>query len=148
MLTRTDLSFKSLNQRLGKLTLDEFQRKHLHIFVQKRLAEVTPSTVNKDIAALRKMFSFAVEVAAVDRHPLVRFPMVKVQETARRILTVSEFHALVGAMDREVWALARFGRFSRFWHILETFSHTKSHTVFNRTACRSRSAPTWQSGRR
>ena len=52
------------------------------------------------------MFSFALELGVIDYHPLVRFPMLKVQEVPRRILTVGEFRLLVQSMDRlEIAAL-------------------------------------------
>lgn len=97
---RYELSFASLNRRLGELRMDEFSRRHLHRYVKERVGEVAAATVNKDIAAVRKMFSYAVETGVIERHPLVRFPMVRVQEAARRILTVGEFRALVAGMDR------------------------------------------------
>lgn len=97
---RYELSFRSLNQELGRCVLQDFKRKHLHEYVQHRIREVAPGTVNKDIAALKKMFSFALEVGLIENHPLVRFPTLKVQEVARRVLAVEEFRKLVASMDR------------------------------------------------
>ena len=100
------LSLESLNRELGKILLVDFRRHHLHRYVQRRVKQVARNTVNRDVAALRKMFSFALELGVIDYHPLVRFPMLKVQEVPRRILTVEEFHLLVQSMDRlEIAAL-------------------------------------------
>ena len=97
---RYELSFKSLNEKLGTIPLHQFRRKHLHEFVKKRIDEVSAGTVNKDIATIKKMFSFALEMGVIDVHPLVRFPILKVQEVSRPVMTVEEFHRLVKSMDR------------------------------------------------
>jgi len=97
---RYALSFESLNRHLGHNLLREFRRGDLHNYVQHRIREVAPGTVNKDIAAIKKMFSFALETGILEHHPLVRFPTLKVQEIARRNLRVEEFRALVDSMDR------------------------------------------------
>ena len=54
---RYALSFKSLNTALGNIPLKEFQRKDLYRYVAKRKKQVQPATVNRDIAAISKLFS-------------------------------------------------------------------------------------------
>jgi integrase len=95
---RYQLSFESLNAHLGIIPLEAFRREHLHGFVEKRVKEVSASTCNKDIAAIKKMFSYALEVGAIQFHPLVKFRTIKVQETALRVPTADEFHKLVDSM--------------------------------------------------
>ena len=62
---RYALSFKSLNAMLGNIPLKEFQRKDLHRYVAKRKGQVQPATVNRDIAALSKLFSYALELSLI-----------------------------------------------------------------------------------
>jgi site-specific recombinase XerD len=82
---RYQLSFDSINAQLGSPPLREFRRHHLHEFIEKRCKRVSPSTVNKDIAAIKKMFSYALEVGAVESHPLVKFPTIKTQQKVLRL---------------------------------------------------------------
>lgn len=96
---RYELSFRTLNERLGDIPLREFRRRHLHGYVERRVHEVAPNTVNRDIAACKKMFSYALEVGAVDAHPLVKFPTIKVQQKALRLPTLEEFRRLVDHME-------------------------------------------------
>lgn len=92
-------SFTPMVAELGSIPLQEFRRHHLHEYLEKRVKTVSRSTANKDIAAIKKMFSFALEVGAIEQHPLIRFPTFRVQETALRLPTVEEFHTLVDAME-------------------------------------------------
>ncbi len=97
---RYALSLRSLNHSLGAISLEGFSRKHLHRYVQQQVRIVKPNTVNRDIACLKKMFSFALEIGTIEHHPLVRFPLLPVEEMAFRVMTVEEFRSLVQAMDR------------------------------------------------
>ena len=96
---RYALSFKSLNALLGNIPLKEFQRKDLYRYVSQRKKQVKPATVNRDIAAISKLFSYALECGEVDTHPLVRFPKLKEPKKVFRPLTVQQFRDLVEAMD-------------------------------------------------
>ncbi len=96
---RYDLSLGTLNAELGQIALEQFRRADLHRYVMKRSKKVKPNTVDRDIACIKKMFSFAVEVGAVDSHPLTRFPLLPVEEMAFQVMTVEEFRGLVGAME-------------------------------------------------
>jgi site-specific recombinase XerD len=96
---RYELSFKTVNAECGTFSLKEFTRANLHGYIQSRTGKVTASTINKDIIAVKKMFSYAFEVGAIDRDPLVRFSTLRVQEKVRRIPTREEFESLVNAID-------------------------------------------------
>jgi integrase/recombinase XerD len=95
---RYELSFKTINESCGSLPLKEFSRAHLHGYIQSRTGKVSASTINKDIIACKKMFSYAFELGAVQVNALVRFPTLKIQQKARRIPTAEEFHALVDSI--------------------------------------------------
>ena len=97
-LTLYRLNFRTINQICGNILLKKFSRQDLHGYVQQRTRQVKPTTVNKDIIAIKRMFSYAFEVGATGSDPLVRFPTLRVQEKALRIPTPEEFHKLVDAM--------------------------------------------------
>ena len=92
-------SFKSLDAMLGNIPLKEFQRKDLHRYVAQRKKQVKPATVNRAIAAISKLFSYALECGEIDTHPLVRFPKLKEPKKVFRPLTVQQFRDLVEAVD-------------------------------------------------
>ena len=84
---------------LGNIPLKEFQRKDLYRYVAQRKKQVQPATVNRDIAAISKLFSYALECREVDTHPLVRFPKLKEPKKVFRPLTVQQFRDLVEVVD-------------------------------------------------
>ena len=50
-----------------RLAIDtDFRRHHLYDYVEKRVKKVAPGTVNKDIAALKKMLSFALDTEVIE----------------------------------------------------------------------------------
>ncbi len=93
-----------MKRYFGKIELEEFTRHHLHSYVQKRSREVSAASVNRDIACVKKLFSYAYELGTVENHPLFRFPLLPEREKSRRILTVEEFRRLVEAMPNTVMA--------------------------------------------
>jgi len=99
---RYELSLGKLCDQLGTIGVDAFTRHDLHNYVQKRSREVSPASVNRDIACAKKLFSYAFEIGIVEHHPLFRFPLLAEREKARRILTVEEFHLLVDQMPNTV----------------------------------------------
>ena len=84
---------------LGNIPLKEFQRKDLHRYIAQRKKQVQPATVNRAIAAISKLFSYALECGEVDTHPLIRFPKLKEPKKVFRPLTVQQFRDLVEAVD-------------------------------------------------
>jgi len=97
---RYAISFKSLNRHLGDIEMEEFKRQDLYMYVERRAREVSSGTVNRDVACLKSMFSYALELGVIEAHPLVKFPMLPVDEISRPLLTVKEFRQLVESMDR------------------------------------------------
>jgi integrase len=91
-------SFKFILPKLGSIPIESFNRGMLHEWLEKRTKEVSKSTANKDIAAIKKMMAYACEIGVLGINPLTRFKPFKVQETALRIPTVDEYHKLVDSM--------------------------------------------------
>lgn len=96
---RYELSFKTINESCGSVSLAGFARRDLHSYIQLRTGKVSASTINKDIIAIKKMFSYAFEIGAVQANPLTRFPSLRIQEKARRIPEREDFEKLVEAME-------------------------------------------------
>jgi len=103
---RYKLSFKTLNKSLGRIPLEDFHRKHLHRYVQIRKRQVSNATVNRDIAAIKKMCSYALEVGVVASHPLIRFKALKEEKKRVKPLSVEEFRCIVESADRPSLAAA------------------------------------------
>ena len=97
---RYALSLRTLNQSLGDVALDDFRRGLLDDYVQRRLKKVSRGTVNRDIACLRALFSYAVESEILTADPLAKYKLLKTDETVRSVLTVGQFRSLVDQMDR------------------------------------------------
>ncbi len=55
--------------------------------------------MNRAIAAISNLFSYALECGEIDTHPLVRFPKLKEPKKVFRPLTVQQFRDLVEAAD-------------------------------------------------
>ena len=96
---RYELSFRSLNAHFGDTLLAEFRREQLHTYVEHRVKDVSRGTVNRDIACICAMFSFAIEKGKLAAHPLTRFPRLKVAEIERPRLTLRQYRTLVNCMD-------------------------------------------------
>ena len=88
----------SIVRILGDVPVRSFRRSDAHHFVSIRSREVAPATVNRGLAVIKNMFTFAVEYEYVPSHPLVRFRMLPEEEKALRVLTLEEYWRLVDAV--------------------------------------------------
>ena len=94
-------ALSSIVRILGDVRLRQFRRSHAHHFVSVRSKEVSPATINRGIAVLKNMLSFALDQEYIDSLPLHRFKMALERSRALRILTFEEYRLLVEAVDRE-----------------------------------------------
>jgi len=79
--------------------MSEFRRSDLDRYLKRRKRDsVGPATINREIAAVKKLFSYALETEAVEFHPLVRYRLLHEPKQARRLLTVAEQRRLVASM--------------------------------------------------
>ena len=93
---------------LGDVRLSEFKRAHANHFVSVRSREVAPATVNRGIAVLKNMLSFALDQEHLQSLPLYRFKMAPEKKRALRILTFEEYRVLVEAVSREELAIGAY----------------------------------------
>jgi integrase len=67
----------------------------------RRRAHVKPSTINRNVSALKACLSHAVEIGLLEQHPLARMPRLQVEEANRvRYLTSEEQKLLREALDK------------------------------------------------
>lgn len=67
---RYQTSAKPLIGFFGKLTLDAINSGHVERFKLFRCGEISPAGTNRDLAALRLMFNFAIRLDLVSRNPV------------------------------------------------------------------------------
>jgi integrase len=99
--TRPDFkkqALTSITRILGGLPLKDLRRSHAHQFIAKRSREVAPATVNRGLAVLKNMLTFAVEKEHIEVHPLLRFRMLPEEQKALRVMTLEEERKLVEAV--------------------------------------------------
>ena len=96
--TRPDFKQQALTsivRILGQVRLKDLRRPHAYQFITTRSKEVAPATVNRGLAVLKNMLSFAFEKELLDAHPLVRFRMLPEDEKALRVPSLEEERRLV-----------------------------------------------------
>jgi integrase len=89
---RYEVSIKTLKERLGGKRLDEITANDIEIFEELRLNQgKSPSTINRDMACLRRIFSFAIQTDVLVSPPFVARKVRFLKERNReRILTFEE----------------------------------------------------------
>jgi len=71
---------------------------HAWRLVEIRKNEVASATVNRNLAVLKNLLTFAYQKGLIERHPLLRFPMLPEEGKALRIMTLEEERSLVEAV--------------------------------------------------
>lgn len=86
------VSLKSLKPRFGASRLDEITADEIERYKQSRLEQkLSPSTVNRDLACLRRILLFAVKKDVIATTPFVAHKVEFLQEHRReRVLTFDE----------------------------------------------------------
>jgi integrase/recombinase XerD len=87
---------KNVCRYFGDVELDQFDRAHASEYQEKRGKEgVTEASVNRDIAAVKSMLSWVVDVGVIKHNPLIRFKMLREQEKSFHVLTPDEVDAII-----------------------------------------------------
>ena len=73
----------------------EFKRSNAHYFEKERAKSVTGATVNRGLAVLSNLFTFALSKGLVDVHPMIRYGRIPEEEKVLRILEPAEERLLV-----------------------------------------------------
>src|SRR5215471_14634463 len=84
---------------LGDVKITDVRRKHAHFYASERAKDgVMPGTINRGLAVLKNMMTFALEKELIETHPLSKFRMIPEEECALRVLTLEEERKLVESM--------------------------------------------------
>jgi integrase len=93
-------AFTSINRILGGVKLKDLRRRQVHDFVATRSREVAGPTVNRGVAVIKNMLSFAVEREYLESHPLLRFRMLPEEQPPLRVMTLEEERRLVDEVTK------------------------------------------------
>ena len=99
---RYELSLRTINRDLGNLPIDQLKRDVVYRWMKKRAEEVSAASTNRDIAALKKMYSWAHEIGVLDENPLVKFRLFKEEIKERRPLRFKEYIRLINSATDEM----------------------------------------------
>ena len=69
-----------------------------------RSKEVSLATVNRSVAVLKNILTFAVDKEFIEAHPLTRFRMLPEEIKALRVMTLEEERQLVEAIEERTIA--------------------------------------------
>jgi integrase len=90
----------------GSFILGKITPRHSEAFIAHRIASgLSPSTVNKDIATLKRVFNLAIEprgYLAEGQNPFAKLKKRKIAQESIRYVTVEEYHA-VKKEARKLW---------------------------------------------
>ena len=90
-------SFQFINRDLGAKPYLRLDRAALHGWLNKRAGEVSPSTANRDLTALKRMYRWAYETGLTERHLLSGVRPFKEPLVERRLLSFEEYEDLIEA---------------------------------------------------
>ena len=95
-----DVAFKERAIReivkvVGDVPLSAFGRRHAHEFAAIRGRQVSPASVNRNLAVLKNLFTFALEREYIAVHPLSRFRLLDEERSVIRVPSLEEESHLV-----------------------------------------------------
>ncbi|MDA2928920.1 site-specific integrase [Acidobacteria bacterium AH-259-O06] len=93
---------------VGKVRVKELARTHAYEFITRRLKEVSPASVNRGLAVLKHLMTFALDKGHIDTHPLQRFSLLPEPQKALRVMTLQEERNLVEAVGAEDIAIGAY----------------------------------------
>lgn len=96
---------------LGKVPIKEFSRADAARFEKERSKECTGPTVNRGLAVLKNMLTFAITKGLIQVHPLNRYEMLPEPQTVLRVMTLEEERRLVQAISNEDFTVGIYAAF-------------------------------------
>lgn len=90
-----------INQRIGKLPVREFERGHAHELAALWGKNVRPATVNRRLATLSHMLTYALERGLIQHHPMLRFRKLREETKPLRVMTLDQERRLVDCVAEE-----------------------------------------------
>ncbi len=93
--SRYELSLRTVAKDLGQIQVDQLKREKLYRWMKNRKHQVTAASVNRDIAALKRMYSWAHEIGVLHDDPFRGFRLFREEIKERRPLTLDEYSVLL-----------------------------------------------------
>ena len=94
---RDEISIKHFSYYFGKKTLQEITSLDVEKYKQKRIKEVSPSTVNREMTCLKTIFNKAKEWGKIKENQISSVKLFKVQNARLRYLEKEEIARLIQA---------------------------------------------------
>ena len=91
---------KTIVSMLGSISVADFTRADANQFMKVHARSRSPATVNRSLAVLKHMFTFALQQGFIETHPLVRFALLPEPQKALRVLALEEERRLVDCVVR------------------------------------------------
>ena len=82
----------------GDLEIPNISARHIDLYRQRRLGEVSPVTLNIELRTLRAAFSYAVRWEMLKSNPFSHVPLCRIPECSPAFFSASGFQALVSAI--------------------------------------------------
>jgi len=102
---RYESSLRQLTAYFGSKPLVEIHPFHIESYKSKRGETVSGSTINRDLACLKRMFSLAVKWGRAEKNPVSSVEFFKEPKEAYKFLNEEEASRLVSACDSEALRL-------------------------------------------
>ena len=99
---RDEFSLISLSPFFKGKTIQDIGPEFVERYKTKRKTEVSPATVNRDLAFLKTMFNKAVEWGRLESSPVTNVKKFKEPNSKERILNVSEMARLIDAANNHL----------------------------------------------
>jgi integrase len=90
---------------VGQIRLKEFRRADAKHFEIERGKSVAGATVNRGLAVLSNMLTFALDKGLIQDHPMVRYRRIPERRKALRVMTLEEERRLVAAALKQDLAM-------------------------------------------
>ncbi len=88
-----------INRTLGNIRVSDFKRADAYAFIEVRRKEVKPATINRDIAVLKNMLTYAIDKGLLYHHPLLKFGALPEKPKALKLMTLEEERQLVASVS-------------------------------------------------
>jgi integrase len=99
---RYERSITQLLKHFGPIFLNDIKRQNIEEFKDKRKKSVSGSTINRDLACLRKLFNNAIADEFIDLNPLFKTEFFKEPKKSVNFLSEEEARRLIKSCDNEV----------------------------------------------
>ncbi len=96
---RYQVSLNQLLPHFGKLKITNITRKDIELYKAKRRNQASGSTINRDLACLKKMFNNAISDGIMDVNPVIGVEFFKEPKRSPNYLTDEEARRLIEACD-------------------------------------------------